>query len=307
MIKILSRYFILAGTILVFFLLTACSSDGAFAKKEKVNQKPGVFNSASDKEEYTYDDEAVNESDSQPRHASNVKGGGTGREDNNYNTKEDDQSESENYYQKGNASWYGREFHGRKTASGEKYDMNKLTAAHKTLPFGTKILVKNLENDKTVSVTVNDRGPYRDNRILDLSYAAAKKLGIVASGEANVGIKIVKNGNEEKFTNKQSNKSDINPVVGLNRDEEDNSDESAENSHDKGSYSIQAGAFYSRKNAERLQRRLEGLVNNPVVLTKDNDLYKVKIDSVASKKDANKVKKILQSEDIPSYVVDGQK
>jgi rare lipoprotein A len=182
MFKIVRGIIIPAGTLLVFFLLTACSSNGAFAKKEKVNQKAGAFNNASDKEEYTYDDEAVSNSDPESRYSSNGKSGKIREE----NIKDDDQSEIDNYYQKGNASWYGREFHGRKTASGEKYDMNKLTAAHKTLPFGTKIIVKNLENDKTISVTVNDRGPYRDDRILDLSYAAAKKLGIVASGEANV-------------------------------------------------------------------------------------------------------------------------
>jgi rare lipoprotein A len=308
MIKSVRGFFILAGSMLVFFLLTACASDSVFAKKEKVNPKAGAYNSASEKEEYTYDEESLNESDMQKsRVSSNAKSGAAVREDNNYNAREDDRSEIENFYQKGYASWYGREFHGRKTASGEKYDMNKLTAAHKTLPFGTKILVKNLENDNTISVTVNDRGPYRDNRILDLSYAAAKKLGIVASGEAKVGIKIVKNGKEERLANKQNNdKSDISPVAGL-KDEEDNSDESVEDSHNKGSYSIQAGAFYSRKNAEKLQKRIEGLVDNPVVLTKDNEFYKVKIDSLASKKDANKVKRMLETEEIRSYVIEKQK
>jgi rare lipoprotein A len=304
MIKILRGILILGGIVLVFLLLTACSSDSVFAKKEKVNQKALPYNNVAEKEEYIYDDEALNESDSESRYGSNTKSGRV-HEEKNYNTNKYDASENENYYQKGYASWYGREFDGRKTASGEKYNMNKLTAAHKTLPFGTKILVKNLENDKTVTVTVNDRGPYKDNRILDLSYSAAKKLGIVSSGEANVGIIIVKNGNEGKLAGKQNN--NINPVAGINKDEEDNSDDSKDDVHSNANYSIQAGAFYSRKNAEKLQKRLEGLVESPVLLTKDKDLYKVKIDSLTSKKDADKVKRMLEKEEIPSYVIENLK
>jgi rare lipoprotein A len=306
MIKIVRGIIIPGGILLVFLMLTACSTDGIFAKKEKVNQRPVVNNNALEKEEYIYDEEALNVSESEARYSSNAKSGKL-RDGKNPGTKEYDSPENDNYYQMGYASWYGREFDGRKTASGERYDMNKLTAAHRTLPFGTKILVKNLENDKTVTVTVNDRGPYKDSRILDLSYAAAKKIGIVSSGEANVGIIVAKNGNEEKLAGKKSNKrNDINPVVGINRDDEDNNDESVEDSR-KGAYSIQAGAFYSRKNAEKLQKRLEGLVENPVVLLKDKDLYKVKIDSLSSRKDADKVKRMLEKEEIPSYVTEGQR
>lgn len=79
---------------------------------------------------------------------------------------------------KGIASYYGGKFHGRKTASGETFDQNDMTCAHKTLPFGTKLEVTNPSNGKSVNVTVNDRGPYKKNRVLDLSKAAASKLGI---------------------------------------------------------------------------------------------------------------------------------
>jgi rare lipoprotein A (peptidoglycan hydrolase) len=78
---------------------------------------------------------------------------------------------------RGESSWYGKPFHGRQTASGERYDMYGMTAAHKTLPFGTLVQVTNLENNKKVIVRVNDRGPFIRRRVLDLSYAAAKKLG----------------------------------------------------------------------------------------------------------------------------------
>ncbi len=86
--------------------------------------------------------------------------------------------------QTGVASWYGPGFHGRKTASGERYDQNAMTAASRTLPLGTRVKVTNLENGKTVEVTINDRGPYVDGRIIDLSRAAARKLGFRKAGIA---------------------------------------------------------------------------------------------------------------------------
>ena len=96
------------------------------------------------------------------------------------------------YTEEGMASWYGKKFHGKKTASGEKFNMHKLTAAHKKLPFGTVVEVTNLKNGKKVKVRINDRGPFVKGRIIDLSYAAAKKIGIIEAGVARVRIKIVK-------------------------------------------------------------------------------------------------------------------
>jgi len=94
------------------------------------------------------------------------------------------------------ASWYGREYQGKKTASGEIFDMNGLTAAHRTLPLGTLIRVTNLENAKSVTVTINDRGPFIRNTILDLSYAAARALGFTAQGMARVQVVILEAGHE---------------------------------------------------------------------------------------------------------------
>ena len=95
------------------------------------------------------------------------------------------------FSQSGVASWYGRQFHGRKTASGETYDMNAMTAAHRSLPLNCYIRVTNKNNGKSVVVKVNDRGPFHGNRVLDLSYGAAKSLGITNSGTASVSIERV--------------------------------------------------------------------------------------------------------------------
>ena len=90
----------------------------------------------------------------------------------------------------GMASYYGREHDGRRTASGEVFDMNGMTAAHRTLPFGTRVRVTNLANGRQVMVRINDRGPFRRGRIVDLSYAAARKLGIVGRGVAKVRVAV---------------------------------------------------------------------------------------------------------------------
>ncbi|EPF70922.1 septal ring lytic transglycosylase RlpA family protein [Acinetobacter rudis] len=95
------------------------------------------------------------------------------------------------FSQTGVASWYGRQFHGRKTASGDTFDMNQLTAAHRSLPLNCYIRVTNKENGKSVVVKVNDRGPFHGNRVVDLSYGAAKRLGITNSGTAKVNIERV--------------------------------------------------------------------------------------------------------------------
>jgi rare lipoprotein A len=90
----------------------------------------------------------------------------------------------------GVASYYGRAHDGRRTASGEIFDMNGMTAAHRTLPFGTHVRVTNLANGRAVTVRINDRGPFRRGRILDLSYGAARKLGIVGRGIAKVRVAV---------------------------------------------------------------------------------------------------------------------
>lgn len=94
------------------------------------------------------------------------------------------------FRQTGIASWYGAELAGNPTASGEPFDPNALTAAHPELPFGTQVVVTNLDNQQKVTVTINDRGPFVDDRIIDLSRAAAEELGFVANGTTKVDIEV---------------------------------------------------------------------------------------------------------------------
>lgn len=95
------------------------------------------------------------------------------------------------FKQEGTASWYGAKFHKRRTSSGEPYDMFAMTAAHKTLPLPTYVKVTNVDNEKQVIVKVNDRGPFHDDRIIDLSYAAAKQLGIYSKGTGHVSLEVI--------------------------------------------------------------------------------------------------------------------
>jgi rare lipoprotein A len=99
------------------------------------------------------------------------------------------------WFEIGQASWYGRKFQGRKTAGGETYDMNALTCAHRTLPLGSWIRVTNLKNRKSVFVRVNDRGPVPTNRIVDLSFGAAQKVGLLGIGK--VKLEALRNGDSE--------------------------------------------------------------------------------------------------------------
>ncbi|NDV87523.1 septal ring lytic transglycosylase RlpA family protein [Aurantimonas aggregata] len=91
----------------------------------------------------------------------------------------------------GAASYYGKRFHGRTTANGERFNMNSMTAAHRTLPFGTKVKVTNRNNGKSVVVRINDRGPFHGNRIIDLSQGAASQIGMISSGVANVSLNVL--------------------------------------------------------------------------------------------------------------------
>ena len=101
------------------------------------------------------------------------------------------------WYQVGQASWYGKYFQGKKTANGESYDMNGLTCAHRSLPLGSWIRVTNMKNRKSVFVRVNDRGPVPENRIIDLSFGAAKAVGLARSGVGKVKLETLRPGDPE--------------------------------------------------------------------------------------------------------------
>lgn len=104
------------------------------------------------------------------------------------------QKNVEGFSQTGRASWYGPGFHGKRTSSGERFDMNEMTAAHPTLPIPSYARVTNLKNGRSVVVRINDRGPFHGNRVVDLSRAAAKQLGFLANGTANVRVEALKAG-----------------------------------------------------------------------------------------------------------------
>jgi len=218
----------------------------------------------------------------------------------NYENMKRGNSFSEDFYQKGKASWYGREFNGKVTASGEKFNMHQYTAAHKSLPFGTILTVKNISNGKTVKVRVNDRGPYRGNRIIDLSYGAAKEIGMVSTGELLVGINIVGSNNVSNEYSESSRRygKTVKPVVSDYSDDNSLTDESSD-----GAYSVQAGAFYSRRNANRLKNKIMKMTSNNVKIIKEDDLFKVRVEGIDSKNEADRLKRKLNNEDISSFVI----
>jgi len=203
------------------------------------------------------------------------------------------------YYQVGIASWYGREFQGRLTASGEPFDMNKYTAAHRTLPFGSVILVTNLENGKKVKCIVNDRGPFKKNRILDVSYKAAKDLDMLTKGEAKVGITVLSYGNDTQ-PGKQLNDVGVfgQPVDTYNSSSNTEDMESKQFS----GLAIQTGAFYSKANALKLKEKIEGLIDKPVTVVQEGYYYKVRITNM-NENEVSRYIKILKKNDIPSYKI----
>ena len=111
-----------------------------------------------------------------------------------FTSREKESAPGDSHQLSGVASYYADEFHGRKTANGEVYDMYQMTAAHRTLPFNTLVRVYNLDNGRTVTVRINDRGPFKDNRVIDLSLGAARKIGLIANGTAPVRLEILQMG-----------------------------------------------------------------------------------------------------------------
>ena len=171
-------------------------------------------------------------------------------------------NDSNGFVERGIASWYGTKFHGKRTSSGETYDMYAMTAAHKTLPLPTYVEVINLENNKSVVVRVNDRGPFHENRIIDLSYAAASKLGILSNGTGLVEIRAI---NPSTYA---SNKRVPIRTVAL-----DNKPITE--------FYIQVGAFSELMNAENLRVKLASIGNSLIKINQavvDNKLlYRVRI------------------------------
>lgn len=176
--------------------------------------------------------------------------------------------ESGKTYQNGVASWYGPKFHGRQTANGERYDMNKLTAAHRTLPFNTYVRVLNRDNGREVTVRINDRGPFAKGRVIDLSRAAAKKIGMIGPGTARVSLVVLSRGDTEGNTAPPKNSGDYaNP--------------------DRGTFTIQLGSFENKKTARKLTRSVNGARVERAKLNGET-YYRVYYGTYSSKKKAQK-------------------
>ena len=186
----------------------------------------------------------------------------------------------EGFVQEGMASWYGKKFHGKKAASGEIYNMYDKTAAHKTLPFGTYVKVENLSNLREAIVRINDRGPFVKGRIIDLSYGAARGVGLVGPGVARVRVVAL---SKEVGKIKSGNK--YRPLVEAK-------------DFKKGKFTIQVGAFEAEDNAKRLAERLRVIFDHVTITTyipyKAKTLYRVRVSLSKDLTEASQIVKKLE-------------
>ncbi len=199
---------------------------------------------------------------------------------------------SAGYEETGMASWYGKKFHGRKTSSGEIYDMYGMTAAHKTLPLPTYVEVTNLENERQVILRVNDRGPFHGGRLIDLSYAAAKKLGVVSSGTARVKVRAVSVGESNQHTAHTSERSAVvKPATRV----------------DNQLIFLQVGAYASLQSARGVKQAIQNLTGDPVSIREldrhSGTLYRVWVGPLVSADQGRKLSMRLDNQGYDSQVV----
>lgn len=176
------------------------------------------------------------------------------------------------FIQTGIASWYGRKFHGRKTANGEIYNMYDMTAAHKTLPINTWVSVHNLENDKKIVVRINDRGPFVTGRIIDLSYTGANRIGIAKKGIAKVRITA------------------LGEAVSYSRETKDPVSFKSVN-YWNGNFTVQVGAFKVKENALQYKSELSKQYKNVHIVSFTDDrgtFYRVRLGRFTNVKDAER-------------------
>ena len=162
---------------------------------------------------------------------------------------------SKGYHERGVASWYGSKFHGRRTSSGEPYDMHLATAAHKSLPLPTYAEVRNLDNGKKVIVKINDRGPFKDDRLIDMSYGAALRLGMIGTGTARVDVRVI----------------DVPELAAAGEPVA----VPGSTGQESGGTWLQAGAYSERGNADQLAGQLERARLSPVSIHDAGNLFRV--------------------------------
>jgi len=204
------------------------------------------------------------------------------------------------YTKRGVASWYGKRYHGRKTSSGEVYDMYSMSAAHTTLPIPSFVKVVNPANGKAVVVRVNDRGPFKSDRVIDLSYAAAHKLGLVANGSGMVEVTAIDTSpealkNTANITVAKAELTNINPTPTLDQNKTIigntlSPEPAVSNEARPASYYVQAGAFKSEANGELLQKKILDLDlagDAAVTNVYNNGLHRVRVGPFANKREAD--------------------
>ncbi|MBR30565.1 MAG: hypothetical protein CMN77_04580 [Spirochaetaceae bacterium] len=209
----------------------------------------------------------------------------------------------QNFTLTGTASWYGRDFDGKPTASGEIFDSRKLTGAHKELPLGTIVMVKNLENDKEVMLKINDRGPFVEGRILDVSEYAAEVLGFKEQGLTTVGIRVIRTGDKKKSNDgataeffKDGHKNQPLPS------EKDLNENEIQEERSFKDYSVQVGMFSTLENANRMKTFLQKF-NQPVfILRRSNGEFVVRVGQFNERYPAEQLKLKLSSEGYSGFV-----
>jgi rare lipoprotein A len=198
----------------------------------------------------------------------------------------------------GYASWYGHPYHGRATSSGETYDMYAMTAAHRTLPFGTEVEVTNMESGRRTRVRINDRGPFVDGRIIDLSLTAAKTIGVWGPGTALVQLRVV------RVPGVAGAASPAEPAPVPSRASSPLPTSIAPAA--AGRFTVQVGAFGDRRNAERLRGQLaQRYPQYPVnsVASPDGGRYRVWVGNEASEEQAGVIAQLLRRERVDAFVI----
>jgi rare lipoprotein A len=204
-------------------------------------------------------------------------------------------ADARGYRERGIASWYGTKFHGKSTSSGEPYDMYAMTAAHKILPLPSYVRVRNLQNGRSVVVRVNDRGPFLHNRLIDLSYVAAAKLGIIATGTGVVEIEAL-DVNQPAPTVTTAERG-VEVIANANAA----SDIAAR-------LFVQAGAFRDWNNAAAFRTRLERSALGPIVVQPSqpgasDTIYRVRIGPVANVADGDRIADALARDGVKDAVI----